>query len=124
MYQREFNLDDFMAQMMKMKSMGSIKDLMKLVPSMSQQMDGLDINETELDCFQAIVQSMTPRERRNPDFIEASRCLRIAKGSGTDPKDVSGLIKSFGMIRDIMKAMSNMSIMDRINNIKNWRRGF
>jgi signal recognition particle subunit SRP54 len=110
-------LDDFMEQMRKLKSMGSMKDIMKMMPGMSTQMDGLDVDESELGRFEAIIQSMTPRERRDPNIIEASRRRRIAKGSGTDPKDVSGLIKSFGMIRDIMKAMSSMSIMDRMRNV-------
>ena len=109
-------LDDFMAQMNKMKSMGSMKDIMKLIPGMSTQVDGLEVDDRELDRFEAIIQSMTPKERRNPEIIEASRRRRIAKGSGTDPKDVSGLIKSFTQVRDMMKVMSNMSMMDRLRS--------
>ncbi len=109
-------LDDFMGQMKKMKSMGSMKDIMKMIPGMSTQLDGLQVDETELDRFEAIIQSMTPKERRNPEIIEASRRRRIAKGSGTDPKDVSGLIKSFTQVRDMMKVMSSMSMMDRMRS--------
>ena len=109
-------LDDFMAQMNKMKSMGSMKDIMKLIPGMSTQVDGLEVDDRELDRFEAIIQSMTPKERRNPEIIEATRRRRIAKGSGTAPKDVYGLIKSFTQVRDMMKVMSNMSMMDRLRS--------
>ncbi|GMV95888.1 MAG: signal recognition particle protein [Phycisphaerae bacterium] len=109
-------LEDFMAQMNKMKAMGSMKDLMKMIPGMSGQVDGMDIDETELERYEAIIQSMTPKERRNPDIIEASRRRRIARGSGTDPKDVSGLIKSFTQVRDMMKVMSGMSMLDRLKS--------
>ena len=59
---------------------------------------------------------LRPAERRDPSIIEASRRRRIARGSGTDPKDVSGLIKSFSQVRDMMKAMSGMSMMDRMRS--------
>jgi signal recognition particle subunit SRP54 len=109
-------LEDFLGQMRKMKSMGSMKDIMKMIPGMSTQMDGMEMDDGELDKFEAIIQSMTVKERRNPELIEASRRRRIARGSGTDPKDVSGLIKSFGQVRDMMKVMSSMSMMDRLRS--------
>ncbi|GMU23445.1 MAG: signal recognition particle protein [Phycisphaerae bacterium] len=109
-------LEDFLGQMRKMKSMGSMKDIMKMIPGMSTQMDGMEMDDGELDKFEAIIQSMTIKERRNPELIEASRRRRIARGSGTDPKDVSGLIKSFAQVRDMMKVMSSMSMMDRLRS--------
>jgi signal recognition particle subunit SRP54 len=60
---------------------------------------------------------MTPKERRRPDIVEASRRRRIARGSGTETKDVSALIKSFSQVRDMMKAMSGMSMMDRMKSV-------
>jgi signal recognition particle subunit SRP54 len=111
------NLEDFLGQMKKFKSMGSMKDIMKMLPGMSSQMQDMQVDDAEIQRFEAIIQSMTPRERRSPDIIEASRRRRIARGSGTDPKEVSGLIKSFGQARDMMKAMSSMSMMDRMRSV-------
>jgi len=111
------DLEDFLGQVKKMKSMGSMKDLMKMVPGMATQMDGMEIDENEIVKYEAIIHSMTPKERRRPELIEASRRRRIAKGSGTDPKDISGLIKSFEQVRDMMKAMSSMTMMDRLRSV-------
>ncbi len=116
------NLDDFLEQMKKMKSMGSMKDLMKMIPGMGSQMPDMDVDDGELVRFEAIIHSMTPRERRNPDIIEASRRRRIARGSGTEPQDVSGLIKSFAQVRDMMKVMSGMSMMDRMKSATQFAR--
>ncbi|HSW45358.1 MAG TPA: signal recognition particle protein [Phycisphaerae bacterium] len=110
------DLGDFLSQMKKMKSMGSMRQIMKMVPGMSSQLDNLDVDEDDLDRYEAIIHSMTPRERRRPEIIEASRRRRIARGSGTEPQDVSGLIKSFAQVRDMMKAMSSMSVMDRMKS--------
>jgi len=110
------DLEDFLGQMKKMKKMGSMRQIMKMVPGMSNQMDSLDMDDGELVRFEAIIHSMTPKERRRPEMIEASRRRRIARGSGTDPKDVSGLIKSFAQVRDMMKVMSGMSMMDRMKS--------
>src|SRR3990172_2401752 len=100
-----------------MKSMGSMKQIMKMVPGMAGQMEGLDVDDNELVRYEAIIQSMTAKERRRPEMIEASRRRRIAGGSGTDPKDVSSLIKSFGQVREMMKVMSGMSIMNRMKSV-------
>jgi len=110
------DLEDFLGQMRKMKSMGSMKDLMKMMPGASQLGD-MDMDDGEMVKFEAIIQSMTPRERKNPDVVEASRRRRIARGSGTEPKDVSNLIKTFTQVRDMMKAMSGMSMMDRMKSV-------
>jgi signal recognition particle subunit SRP54 len=111
------NLEDFLGQLKKMKSMGSMKDLMKMVPGMSTEMGNLDVDDSELGRFEAIIHSMTAKERAHPEIIEASRRRRIAKGSGTDVKDVSGLIKSFAQVRDMMKVMSKMSLMNRMKSM-------
>ena len=111
------NLDDFLSQLKKMKTMGSMKDLVKMIPGMSAEMPDLDVDEGEMGRYEAIIHSMTLRERQLPEIIEASRRRRIARGSGTDVKDVSGLIKSFSMMRDMMKAMSKMSLMGRMRSM-------
>jgi hypothetical protein len=85
-----FTFDDFLKQMGAMKKMGGMKDIMKLVPGLGSQMAGMDVDEGEIKRIEAIVQSMTKQERRDPDVIDASRRRRIARGSGTAPTDVSG----------------------------------
>lgn len=111
------NLEDFLGQLKKMKSMGSMKDLMKMMPGLSTQMPDMEVDDSEMDRYEAIIHSMTPGERRDPSIIEASRRRRIAAGSGTDPKDVSSLIKSFAQVRDMMKVMSGMSMLDRMRSV-------
>jgi signal recognition particle subunit SRP54 len=111
------DLEDFLGQMKKMKSMGSMKDIMKMIPGMGQQVNDMSMDDSELTRFEAIINSMTPRERKNPEVIEASRRRRIAQGSGTDPKDVSGLLKSFGQVRQMMKSMSGMSAGQRMQSL-------
>jgi signal recognition particle subunit SRP54 len=107
-------LQDFLGQMKKLKSMGSMKDLVKMIPGMSGNMPDMDVDDGELVRFEAIIHSMTAKERAKPDLIDASRRRRIARGSGTDTKDVSALVKNFGQVRDVMKAMSGMSMMGRM----------
>ena len=114
----EFTFDDFLKQMQSMKNMGGIKDMLKLIPGVGSQMAGMDIDEREIARMEAIVHSMTRDERRHPDVIDASRRRRIAKGSGTDPSDVSSLVKTFNQSRQMMKAMSGMGPMGRMKAMK------
>jgi signal recognition particle subunit SRP54 len=110
----KFGLDDFLLQLRKMKQMGSMRDLIKKIPGMGDMMGDMEIDESELARMEAVIQSMTPRERENPKIIDASRRRRIARGSGTDPSDVSQLVKSFEPMRNMMKAMSGQSFWQRI----------
>jgi signal recognition particle subunit SRP54 len=103
-----FGLDDFLKQMHAVKKMGGIKDMLKLMPGMSQ-LGELDFDEAELKRMEAIVYSMTPGERRQPDIVDSSRRRRIAAGSGVQPHDVSGLVKTFTRTRDMIKALSGGS---------------
>lgn len=110
-------LEDFVAQMDKMTGGGrSLKDLLKMIPGVGGMMREaeLNIDEGEITRMKAIVQSMTPRERARPDIIDASRRRRIARGSGTETEDVSGLCKQFLQARDAMKMMAGMSMMERM----------
>ena len=116
------NLEDFLGQMRKLKSMGSMKQIMKMIPGLGSELDGMEIQDGELDKYEAIIHSMTIKERRRPEIIEASRRRRIARGSGTDPKDVSGLIKSFTQVRGMMKAMCSMSVLDRMRSVTGFAR--
>ena len=107
-------LDDFLGHLRKMKKMGSMKELLKKIPGLGSDAGEIDLDDGELGQFEAIILSMTTRERQNPGIIDASRRRRIARGSGCDPQDVSGLVKSFNQMRDAMKAMSGMSMLQRM----------
>jgi signal recognition particle subunit SRP54 len=101
-----FGFDDFLKQMQAVKKMGGIKDMLKMIPGLGGQMDELDLDGAELKQMEAIVYSMTPDERRDPDVIDSSRRRRIASGCGMEPNDVSSLVKTFKRSRDMMKAIS------------------
>lgn len=112
----QLSLDDFISQMEKVMGGRSLKDMLKMIPgvgSMMRQTD-MEIDEGEIKRMKAIVQSMTPKERANPKLLDASRRRRIARGSGTDPEDVSGLCKQFLQARDMMKHMAGLSMTDRM----------
>ena len=108
-----FTLEDFLNQMRQMKKMGPLKEILKMIGMGGAEMAGM-VQGDELKGMEAIILSMTPAERENPDVIEASRRRRIARGSGTEPQDVSGLIKQFTMAAGMMKQMANMGIRDRM----------
>jgi len=108
-----FTLDDFLAQMRQMKKMGPLKEILKMLGMGGAEMSGM-VQGDELKNMEAIILSMTPKERENPDVIEASRRRRIARGSGTEPQDVSGLVKQFTMAAGMMKQMSSMGMRDRM----------
>ena len=111
----KFDLDDFLMQLRKVKQMGSLKDILKKIPGMSAMMpDDQEIDDGELDVVEAAILSMTKKERTNPKTIDASRRRRIARGAGIDPKEVSGLVKQFDGMKDMMKMMSGKSMMQRM----------
>ena len=108
-------LDDFLTQMKKVQKMGSMKDILKKLPGFGGGAAAdMSIDDGEIKRMEAMVLSMTRRERQNPSIIDTSRRRRIARGSGADPQDVSGLVKTFGQMRNAMKAMSGMSMMQRM----------
>ncbi|MFB3892934.1 MAG: signal recognition particle protein [Phycisphaerae bacterium] len=111
----KLTLDDFMAQMRQMRKLGSMKDILKMIPGMGGGMpEGMELDEDELVRMEAIIQSMTKKEREDPTIIEASRRRRIARGSGCEPEDVSGLVKSFTQMQGMMKQMAGMGMRDRM----------
>ena len=98
-----FNLEDFLGQMQQIKKMGSIGDIMKKIPGMNQLANkGVDINDDDLKHIEAIIRSMTLKERRKPKIINGSRRRRIADGSGTRVQDVNRLLKDFDKSRKMM----------------------
>lgn len=109
-----FSLDDFLVQLRGMKRMGSMKDVLKMIPGLGSQIPNMDVDDGELVRMEAIIQSMTPKERKKPETIDFTRRRRIANGSGTAPEDVSGLVKSFVQMRGMLKQMSGMGFMDRM----------
>lgn len=108
--EQQFTLEDFLDQLQQLKKIGSINDIVSMLPGVDVQKLSASgaLNEKELIKAEAIIQSMTPEERRNPSIINASRKRRIAMGSGTTIQDVNRLLKSFGQFRHMMKQMSNI----------------
>ena len=103
-----FNFNDFLAQMEQMEKMGSMTDIMNMIPGMSQKMGNIEIDDNALSKPRAIIQSMTPAERENPDLINISRKQRIATGCGLDIAEVNRFMKQFGETQKMMKKMTNM----------------
>ena len=103
-----FNFDDFLSQLEQVKKMGNIKDLMGMIPGMGKAMKGLDIDDDSFKPIEAIIKSMTPAERSNPDLIDGSRRKRLASGSGRTIVEVNNLMKQFGDMRKMMKQMNKM----------------
>lgn len=105
----EFDLEDFLDQLQQMKKMGSFRDILGMLPGINSKMlDEVKFDEREFVRMEAIVQSMTVKERRNPDILNASRRKRIAAGSGTQVQDINRLIKQFDQSKKMMKQMSGM----------------
>lgn len=102
-----FTFEDYLAQMESMKKMGSLQDIIGMIPGLSSKMKGINIDEHQLEINKAIIQSMTRQERINPDIIKASRRQRIAKGSGTTIQQVNQLLKSFEQSKEMMKQLKN-----------------
>lgn len=102
-----FNLDDFLSQMQQMKKMGPLTQIMKMIPGVNAKaIDNADIDERKLDRVEAIIKSMTMKERENPSIIDASRKRRIAAGSGNNVSDVNLLLKQFDQMQKMMKQFS------------------
>ena len=102
----EYNFEDFLAQIAQIKKMGSIKDLMNMIPGMSKIAKNVEISDDAHVPIEAIIGSMTPYERRNPSCLNGSRKMRIAKGSGHSIQEVNRLIKQFDDTRKMMKMIS------------------
>jgi len=107
-------LDDFVAQLDGFRKMGPMKQVLKLIPGMGQALEGVDMPEEELNRVKGIIHSMTLKERRSPDLIDASRRRRIARGAGVEQQEVSGLVKQFMQMRPMMKMMAGMGLRDRM----------
>ncbi|MBR4552410.1 MAG: signal recognition particle protein [Bacteroidaceae bacterium] len=102
----KFDFEDFLTQIRQIKKMGNIKDLAAMIPGVGKALKDVDIDDNAFKSVEAIIQSMTPYERRNPQVLNHSRRQRIAKGSGTDINEVNRLIKQFDQMRKMMKMMT------------------
>ena len=117
----KFGFDDFLEQIQQIKKMGSMKDLMGMIPGVGKAMKGMDIPDDAFKHLEAMIRSMTPAERSNPSIINGSRRIRIAQGSGRSVSDLNKLIKQFDEMSRMMKMMQGpggrsqlMSMMNRI----------
>ena len=106
---QQFTLDDFLDQLEQMKSMGPIDELLGMIPGMnSKALKGININEKDIGRIQAIIQSMTRKERNDPGIINSNRRKRIAKGSGVSVNEVNKLLKQFRETKKMMKKFTDM----------------
>jgi len=103
----QFDFNDFIAQIQQIKKMGNLKDLASMIPGVGKQIKDLDIDDDAFKNIEAIIRSMTPLERTNPEILNGSRRARIAKGSGTNVQEVNNLLKQFDQTRKMMRAMTS-----------------
>ena len=122
----QFDFNDFMGQIQQIKKMGNIKDLAAMIPGVGKAIKDVDIDDDAFKSIEAIINSMTPKERSHPEIINQSRRLRIAKGSGTKLDDVNRLMKQFDQMRKMMKLVagtSNSKMMQMAAAMKNMKGG-
>ena len=114
----QFDFNDFLTQIQQIKKMGNIKDLMAMIPGVGKAVKDLDIDDNAFKGVEAIIQSMTPKERANPDIINTSRKERIARGSGSTMQDVNRLMKQFEQIRKTMKTFAGGKMGNMMSKVK------
>ena len=107
----KFDFDDFRMQLNQIKKMGNIKDLLAMIPGVGKAIKDIDISDDAFKGIEAMIGSMTPEERKNPDIIDGSRRKRIALGSGKDINEVNAFMKQFEQMKDMMKMMNKMGGM-------------
>ena len=112
----KFDFNDFMNQIQQIKKMGNIKDLASMIPGVGKAIKDIDIDDDAFKGIEAIIQSMTPKERTHPECLNQSRRMRIAKGSGTTVQDVNKLIKQFDQTRKMMQMVTNTLKMNMMMN--------
>ncbi len=118
----QFDFNDFLDQIGQIKKMGSMKDIMGMLPGMGQ-LKNVDVDDNAFKPIEAIIKSMTPSERSNPSLINQSRKTRIAKGSGTSVEEVNKLLKQFDQMRQMMKMFTNKSQMAAMMKQANMMKG-
>ena len=106
----KFDFNDFLGQIEQIKKMGNLKDLAAMIPGVGKAIKDVDIDDNAFKGIEAIIKSMTPKERTNPEILNQSRRMRIAKGSGTNIQDVNRLIKQFDQTRKMMKMVTGTNM--------------
>ena len=116
----EMDLEDFLSQMQQMKKMGPLQNVLGMLPGIGNKLKDVEIDEKALKKPEAIIQSMTPAERRHPDILNASRRKRIAKGAGVSVQDVNALMRQFDQMKTMMKQMmgNKRAMMRKMKNFK------
>ncbi|RIV19476.1 signal recognition particle protein [Fibrisoma montanum] len=117
MRKNQFDFNDFLSQLQQIKKMGNVKDLLGMIPGMGKMIKDLDIDNDSFKPIEAIISSMTPKERERPELIDGSRKKRIAAGSGTDIQQVNNLLKQFDEMRKMMKKMNTMQSSGKLNKM-------
>jgi signal recognition particle subunit SRP54 len=123
MFEGEFTLDDFLEQLQQVKKLGSISSIMGMLPGMPKELKNAEIGDDQVKLTEAIIRSMTPEERRNPEIINGSRRTRIAKGSGTSVPDVNRLVKQFSEMQKMMKRMGGIGTLGGKSGGKQGKKG-
>jgi signal recognition particle subunit SRP54 len=119
----KFDFNDFLGQINQIKKMGNLKDLAAMIPGVGKQLKDIDIDDNAFKGIEAIIQSMTPKERSNPEILNQSRRMRIAKGSGTSIQEVNRLIKQFDQTRKMMKMVTGSGMKNMMGAMKNMKGG-
>ncbi|HRI27249.1 MAG TPA: signal recognition particle protein [Chitinophagales bacterium] len=112
----QFDFNDFLYQLNQLRKMGNIKDIAAMIPGMGKMLKDVEIEDSQFKRFEAIIFSMTPAERANPDLIDASRRRRIAYGSGNSITDINAFMKQFDQMRKMLNTMSKMSMSGKAMN--------
>lgn len=113
----KFDFNDFLKQIEQIKKMGNIKDLASMIPGVGKAIKDIDIDNNAFNGIEAIIRSMTPKERANPEVLNQSRKLRIAKGSGTSIQEVNRLVKQFDQTRKMMKMVTGSGMKQMMRNM-------
>ena len=114
----QFDFNDFITQIQQIKKMGNLKDLASMIPGVGKQLKDMDFDDDAFKGIEAIIRSMTPQERTNPEILNGSRRARIAKGSGSDVQEVNKLIKQFDETRKMMRKMTTGGGRQAMKNLR------
>ena len=117
----KFDFNDFLKQIEQIKKMGNLKDLASMIPGVGKAIKDVDIDDNAFKGIEAIIKSMTPRERTNPEVLNQSRRMRIAKGSGTNIQEVNRLIKQFDQTRKMMKMVTGNQMKSMMSRMKDFK---
>jgi signal recognition particle subunit SRP54 len=119
----EMTMEDFLKQLRTLRRMGPLKQLMGLLPGVGSAMKDVHIDDKQLDRVEAIVHSMTPKERQRPETLDFPRRRRVAKGSGAQEPEVGQLVKQFNTVNKLAKSLGNMGALDRVKAVKELGKG-